>query len=233
MHNQFPIIAVDNFYDDPYKVRDFALSLEYEKPTGNYPGVRTRTLDYIQPKFFNSFCQRLFSLYYYYEPNPDVVWNVGTFFQKTHQYDEDPTSILNTGWIHADDSPAMLAGIIYLNPNPRPDAGTSFYKLKHDVYETSNLNYDLRNDFYNDRDVDLEEYKKELTKVNESYTKTLEVKNVFNRLALYGADIHHKENGFVATETEPRLTQLLFVNNIKSSIQQPPIPRMREHGIEF
>ena len=101
MFRQFPIAVVDNFFDDPYKIRKFALSCEYTKAPGNYPGERTKMLSEIYPKYFNSFCNRLFSLFYYYEPNPNVVWNVETMFQKIYPLDDDKLSPLNSGWIHS------------------------------------------------------------------------------------------------------------------------------------
>ncbi len=34
----FPIVVADNFYEDPLKIRDYALQLEYTKSeTGDYP----------------------------------------------------------------------------------------------------------------------------------------------------------------------------------------------------
>tara|TARA_E500000318_G_C3561748_1_gene213768 strand:+ start:1108 stop:1809 length:702 start_codon:yes stop_codon:yes gene_type:complete len=233
MFRQFPIAVVDNFFDDPYKIRKFALSCEYTKAPGNYPGERTKMLSEIYPKYFNSFCNRLFSLFYYYEPNPNVVWNVETMFQKIYPLDDDKLSPLNSGWIHSDDETCMAAGVIYLNPNSNLDAGTSFYKLKDDVFNTLHVNYKLRNDLYANKKVDHDSYKKELDKLEGLYDKTLEVKNVFNRMAFYGSDIHHKENNFVASDNEPRLTQVFFVHKIQSNLQRSPLPRLQEYGIEF
>lgn len=233
MNRQFPITVVDNFFDDPYKIREFALSCDFQKMSGNYPGERTKMLSEIHPSYFNSFCKKLFSLFYYYEPNPNVIWNVETTFQKIYPFDDDKSSPLNSGWIHSDDSISLAAGVIYLNPKPNLDAGTSFYKLKDDVFDTSGVNYEMRNDLYANRKVDPDSYKKELDKLNGFFDRTLEVKNVFNRMAFYGSDTPHKENNFVASDTEPRLTQVFFIHNIQSNIQRSPLPRLQEHGIEF
>jgi len=233
MFRQFPITLVDNFFDDPYKIREFALSCNFSKVSGNYPGERTEMLSEVHPTYFNSFCHRLFSLFYYYEPNPQVVWRVSTNFQKIYPFDDDKSSPLNSGWIHSDDHSCMAAGVIYLNPKSNLDAGTSFYKMKDDVFDTRSINYELRNDLYADKKVDPDLYKKELVKLESLYDKTLEVKNVFNRMAFYGSDISHKENNFVASDDEPRLTQVFFVHKIQSNIQTSPLPRLQEYGIEF
>ena len=231
---QFPVICVDDFYDDPYKIRDFALSCEFSKPDGNYPGERTVPLYQINPAFFRSFCNRLFSLYFHYPENngvDGVGWSIDTYFQKIYPFHEDPTSPLNSGWIHKDNGFAC-AGVIYLNPDSYSNAGTSFYKLKKDIFHVD-ADYELRNELYAEEELDLDEYKTQQQKVNNQYIKTVEVGNVFNRLAFYGADIPHKENCFVASDTEPRLTQVFFVEKIKSTLQSSPLSRIKEHEIEF
>lgn len=229
---QFPVVCVDDFYDDPYKIRDFALSCEFSKQDGNYPGERTVPLYQINPSFFNTFCHRLFSLYFHFPQDNGVVWNVETYFQKIYPFHEDPTSSLNSGWIHKDSNGSVCAGVIYLNPDSYSNAGTSFYKLKKDIFHVD-TDYELRNELYAEKKLDLDVYTTQQQKVNNQYTKTVEVGNVFNRLAFYGADIPHKENCFVASDTEPRLTQVFFVQEIKSSLQSSPLPRIKEYGIEF
>lgn len=232
MHRQFPITVIDNFFEDPYKIREFALSCEFSGFAENFPGERTAMLSEISPNYFNSFCYKLFSLFYSYEHDANVAWDVNTRFQKIYPFDEDKSSPLNSGWIHSD-SHAVAAGVIYLNPKPHLDAGTSFYRIKDDVFDTSKVDYRFRNDLFANKEIDPEACKGELDKLNNLYDKTLEVGNVFNRMAFYGSDIHHKENNFVASDTEPRLTQVFFIYKIESSEQSGPIPRMKEHNIHF
>ncbi len=44
MMNKFnriiPASVIDNFFDDPDAVRQFALSQEFDSPRGSYPGYR-------------------------------------------------------------------------------------------------------------------------------------------------------------------------------------------------
>ena len=44
-----PTSCIDNFYDDPDSIRDFALSLDYHYPNEEefYPGMRTKCLSEI------------------------------------------------------------------------------------------------------------------------------------------------------------------------------------------
>ena len=58
---RFPTLCVDDFYKNPEQIRDFALSLEYSKPEGIYPGERTKYLHEIDKKLFQQFCEKLFS----------------------------------------------------------------------------------------------------------------------------------------------------------------------------
>ena len=46
-----PTSCVDDFYEDPDSIREYALSLDYKKEKGNYPGVRTKDLSYINKDF--------------------------------------------------------------------------------------------------------------------------------------------------------------------------------------
>ena len=46
-----PTSCVDDFYEDPDSIREYALSLDYKKQKGNYPGVRTKDLSSINKDF--------------------------------------------------------------------------------------------------------------------------------------------------------------------------------------
>ena len=80
----FPITCIDDFYSDPDEVRRFALSCDFDQKTaGNYPGVRTKMIHYISENFFNTFCAKLFSLFYNYK-HEHINWIVETAFQKIY-----------------------------------------------------------------------------------------------------------------------------------------------------
>ena len=72
---RFPTLCVDDFYINPEKVRDFALSLEYSKPEGIYPGERTKYLHEIDKKFFHQFCEKLLLIMpVHARPRAPLVW---------------------------------------------------------------------------------------------------------------------------------------------------------------
>lgn len=223
--NLFPISCVDNFYSNPDKVRDYALSLEYGKVQGNFPGERSEYLDVVNQNFFHSFCKRLFSVYFdfYYTT---VKWEVSTNFQKIYPHSNP---LLNTGWQHVD-TEFIAAGLIYLNKESYLDSGTSFYRMKKEN-EYDDLDYNIRNDFYGGKKISDEEYLDHLNKHGSKFEKTLEVKNVYNRMIIYDSDTFHKESSFYANEFEPRLTQVFFVHSIEC--ESIPLQRKNEYEIEF
>lgn len=226
----FPITCVDDFYSNPHEVREFALSLDYHHFSGNYPGERTKTLDLINKNFFNSFVKRLFSIFYNLNTE-NIEWNIHTCFQKTYTYDKTIDSPLNNGWIHIDGAPAVAAGVIYLNPISNPDAGTSFYSINGNYLRVPD-NYRLRNELYSGNYVDYNEYNSVKIEYENQFSKTVEVKNSFNRLAFYGTQYPHKESNFYVNDTEPRLTQVFFINGFNST-NGTPLTNKNNYEIQF
>src|SRR6056300_18837 len=109
----FPSLCIDNFYNDPDSIRNFALSQEYQaNPEGKWPGKRTIDISLIDSNFAQEFNKKIFSIYFDIFKTT-ISYKISSFFQKIEPYDDDPNSIKNSGWIHFDD--AIFAGIIYLN----------------------------------------------------------------------------------------------------------------------
>lgn len=222
----FPITCIDDFYQNPDEVRKFALSQDFSQTVaGNYPGVRTRLLHEISENFFNTFCAKLFSLYYNYK-HEHINWIVETTFQKIYPYSDNRDSIFNEGWIHLDSQDSIAAGVIYLTPDPYPDAGTSFYEIIDRNYKCDGK---LRDTLYSGKEVDRQEYIKEKHRNTRAYQKINEIANRYNRCSFYGAQYPHRESKFVAHDTEPRLTQAFFIRDIKS--MGTPLQRVASHGI--
>lgn len=223
----FPISCVDDFYSNPDEVREYALSLDYKKIGGDYPGERTEYLDSLNIDFFRSFTSRLFSLYFdfYYT---EVSWTVLTSFQKTYPYENDKFSHLNSGWQHTDDEHFIAAGVIYLNKVSDLDGGTSFYRLK-DPSQNHIFDYNIRNKLYNNEEINKQEYINQIKNHDSHFEKTLEVKNVYNRMIMYQSDIWHKESNFYVNNFEPRLTQIFFIKEL--TCESAPIPRKNSYEI--
>jgi hypothetical protein len=227
----FPITCVDNFYSEPDKIIDFALSLEYGKDELSiFPGQRTKMLHEIDSYFFNLFCKKIFSLFFNVDYD-ELKWRVQTGFQKTYKYECSEKNIneVNSGWIHIDDE-MILAGVIYLNKFPNIDSGTSFYNSYSEDFIVESLK--IRDDFYRNKSVSIDEYVELKTKHNSNFCKTAEFKNVYNRLVAYDSQYWHKESSFLMDSEDFRLTQVFFVSEIEySNKTAPPISRSKKIDI--
>ena len=60
-NNLFPITIIDDFYPDPDSIVDFAKSQKYApSPTGAWPGIRSESIQEINPNMYEYFCKTLF-----------------------------------------------------------------------------------------------------------------------------------------------------------------------------
>ena len=88
--------------------------------------------------------------------------------------------------------------------NRKNDEKHSFFKDSNSIDESSSI--------------------QKLKDNNNSFTETLTVGNVFNRLVCYDGSYYHRANSFLCGD-EPRLTQVFFVRNLTADWF--PIPSMQ------
>lgn len=228
MINHFPVICVDDFYDDPDKIRNFALSQSfYHTEDGKWPGKRTKHLADINREFFNEFCHKLFSLYFDLD-NTHMQWDVTTGFQLIEPFSHDETSPKNKGWIHHD-TDAVLGGIIYLNDDAIDTAGTHIYRLKDGCTREQTYSpwyIDTKKKYYKDGIDD--NYDNLILEHTNMFTEVATFKNIYNRLVSFDGNDFHGVNSFYTTGA-PRLTQYFFVNKIEMH-SQTPLDKMRKYG---
>lgn len=203
----FPTTIIDNFFDDPDMVVDFAKSLEYKKdPLGIWPGLRTYNLLDINPSFFHMTLNRFFNLFY----KTARFYEVDMRFQKIQkQYGK--------GWVHMDDT--MLTNIVYLTKNANSNSGTSIYKPR--TVDCFMKNGDRKVDFYLGKIHDDEMYRKEN---NDQFEESIVVKNQYNRLLSFEGHLIHSANDF---EDEERLTLIWFVTDFHPNCDKYPISKMK------
>lgn len=220
---KFPVTVVDNFYESPDLVRQFALSLKFN-PTedGRWPGERTKLLSEIDSSFFKIFCDKLFSLFYNFE-NESLSWKVETSFQKVFKFSEDRNSSFNNGWIHKDE--CVFSGVIYLNSNPEKNTGTSIYKIKDSEIDDNNQNEKFI--FYSGKDISEEKYKKSINHNNNKFEETIRIENFYNRLVLFEGGQYHGVPSFYSNNNDARLTQVFFVKSLETESSNYPIIRMK------
>ena len=218
-----PISCVDHFYEDPHAIREYALSLDYPDNDGNFPGSRTKCLDHYSVDLFQTTMNKILSLFF----DGEFKWHGTLQFQKIYPFHDDPNHILNQGEIHVD-SNKSLAGLIYLNPNPRRDCGTSMHQIKDENKDYSLAKLPAKSKCY--KDGNCEEFEKEIQKNNSKFEKMLEVKNVFNRLVAYDTSVPHSQTNMYMGKDDFRLTQVFFFDRIE--VTNPgPLDRYKRYEI--
>ena len=209
-----PAIVYDNFYAEPDAVRKYALSLKYDDTEGIYPGVRTKqnavnekvnrlTTDLLTSRISELFVE---------QPTIESVRNQ---FQKIPNFSVDKDNPLNWGWIHRDSVepnpvPPSLAGIVYLDPNPTSNTGTSFYESK--IEPVSWEGDDIRLQLCQDKLINKSKYIDSIKKHNSQFERVMEVENKYNRLVIYNGSDYHAMTSCYTKYDNIRLTQVLFYN---------------------
>lgn len=219
----FPTICVDHFFNNPDKVRNFALGLEYNTSSETYAGKRTAELADIDKDFFEVFCHRLLTVL---TDDKDIeIIKISARFQKIPRISTTHPE-LNQGWVH-DDGENIFAGIIYLDQNPNPDSGTSFYTLNEGedavVPELSEIKRSLYSGKLTDEQVAVDAIKKH----NGKFTETARFNNVYNRLVAYDASVFHKANSY--DNDHERLTLVFFLQEYQA--KSVPLLRSRQYNI--
>lgn len=176
------IFVIDNFYSDPYAVREYALQQEFIEDLRYYKGKRTKE------KFFIPGIKEAFETII---GQPITVWDeyaMNGIFQTCNA--KDPLVY------HTDMQ--QWAGMIYLTPNAPFECGTSFYAHKETkARHVSDHGIDSAFDggFYDSTKFELVDT----------------VGNVFNRLVIFnGKCIHSASRYFGQTLEDSRLFHMFF-----------------------
>lgn len=222
MHN-FPVVIVDNFFKEPDKVREYALSLEYKKDEDSrFPGARTDCISSIAPELYIETLKKFFSIYYDFNYE-EVNWNASVQFQKTNRK-------FDSGWIHSDadgTNRRSVSGIVYLNPKAPLNSGTSIYKLKDNVLIPS-INADAKITHYKN-DGEIEELKQLKEDEKQQFDETIRINNIYNRLVSFEAGQYHAAQDYFGEDSEERLIMIFFVSRVGATLR--PIERSNLHRI--
>jgi len=211
----YPTLILDNFFDCPDRVVEYANSLPFYPGKGNWPGKRTAPLSTFNEVFNQEICQKILNIFY---PEDNYMFIAEVCFQKIEPYSEDQYDIKNRGWIHRDDN-HHCGGIIYLTKDPEPDTGTSIYESRTIGGNRSNADEDCKVRFYTGQPVSDEEYKKHYYSTPDKWKETVTVENVYNRLFMFNSTAFH---GVKTFGTKERLTISIFFKSICSSKFTPP-----------
>jgi hypothetical protein len=213
-----PVTVLDNFFDDPDKVRRWALQQEYfPDPDGRWPGLRTKQIFELDESFFQSTCKKFFSQFFDLRLDQEIQWQVSMSFQIVHDgYD--------SGWIHSDEEAAQITGIVYLSPNSNLNGGTSIYREKTNLIQNVHRNGKYKEDSYKNN-MTIEDAKKYKEEHNAQYEETIRVSNVYNRLVSFDSHLHHAAQDFFGKGEDSRLTLVFFVNRL--FVNNTPVSRVR------
>jgi hypothetical protein len=183
-------IIIDDFYENPDEVREFALTQDYNV-TGNFPG--NRTIPFLNESTIEHIASHI-------EPyHGKISWVTDEYtgaFQYTTQEDRS--------WIHADENNDW-AGVLYLTPNAPLSGGTGIFKHKATgVYKiprlsSGEINEPLMELIYRDS--------RDMTK----WEIVDFIGNKYNRLVIYQGDLFHSSLDYFGTDMyNGRLFQTFF-----------------------
>lgn len=197
------IIICNNFYEQPDKIREYALQQEYNDYTGNdnWPG-RDSHNQHVVPENIMAISHIVGEPLFMNEMNKSSYFRMTKEGQTGKQH------------IHFDPNPGLAwAGVCYLTPIEKLQGGTKFWRhneygwekmptleegLEHNIKTQS----DMKNFFETDG---LDESK---------WTETLNIPFSYNRLILFRPWLFHSNGiNFGTTDDDARLVQLFFFHN--------------------
>lgn len=186
------VTVVDNFYNDPDFVRDYAINnLEY-KPSGYHKGHRSSCflLNGTKEKLEEVMGRKI------------TNWNHPNYANGVFQFctAEDPIVY------HSDTQ--TYAGAVYLTPNPPLRSGTSTYRSTvtgATRFDSSEMSTDRFKATFSVNGGELNFYDNSTLEVVDS------IANVYNRLVLWDGRAIHAGNGYFGTDiNDSRFFQLFF-----------------------
>ena len=199
----YPLIIKDDFFEDPDNIVKISRECIYNEYTPNYPGVRSKSLEEINPKLYVHIFQKIFLLLHDQLP---LRFDAKIGFQKIKPFVEgDKWDKKNLGWVHKDYCP--FGGIIYLDKDPDKDAGTSIYKSIDGFDVQTKESMDAKELLYSGKSIDDGHYYDAYDRVRNQYEETLRIPNLYNRLVLIPGDQPH---AMTTTGDKERHTMVFF-----------------------
>ena len=218
--NLYPVTIIENFYENPDAIRQFALAQEYTFCHDRlnmeyvYPGSRTKDLFDLDSKLHEKICKKLVSVYHNAEYDL-MRWAISTSFQSV-------SAEYNQGVIHTDHN-TVFAAVLYLTPDAPLNGGTSLFK-KNKTFDEKKYQQALDD---NDARFKAGEIAMD-TSYHSMFDEIVRVNNVYNTLIIYEGRHYHAANQFFGkTLKDARLAQVFFVNKIDAQKQSVfPISRV-------
>tara|TARA_Y100000592_G_C5447466_1_gene306816 strand:+ start:1035 stop:1643 length:609 start_codon:yes stop_codon:yes gene_type:complete len=201
------IFIFDNFLDDPYQLRNYALKsgLEYrEDETSVIPGIRH--YDLITRK--------------------DKTDTSNIILRKIQQVTGECTKSTHCGFhlvsakdycgnVHIDIK-SKYAAVLFLTPNPKKNSGTRIFNNSYEYKWIGEHDFLKKTQQFNNSKkswLDRIKYSYHMNKYEKQFGKGMDVENKFNRLLIYKSPVAHKALHYFGDEFKnSRLTFFAFFN---------------------
>jgi hypothetical protein len=214
--NTIPLTIVDDFFENPYDLKNWALSVNYKKPPDPiFPGKRSLFLHEFQPYFLKYISKKILSLFF--NPIPTEI-NAQASFQIVDNFK-------GSGWIHQD--PSTITSILYLSEISNSlDGGTSLFNLKKDKHFSINNPQEekinaLRYKHYANNTLTNSEFDLKQKYEDNNFDKIISIPSKFNRLICFDGSHYHASNGSLDSILKNRLTLIIFFTKMNPSSLYP------------
>ena len=207
---QFSTTCVDNFFKHPDEIVYLAETLDYKPHSeGLWPGARSPELHQVNPALKTAICTKYLKLHL--SSAPMIGYQCVAYFQKIGA----ASGGLGKGWVH-NDTPHLHTTIIYLNKHENLKSGTSLYRPKKGIGPLYTTRHNMKKREFNLGKLSTKEAEKYRTESNADFEETIRFSNVYNRCIGFDACEWHAANEFSQNIKEPRLTLIIFWNQISS-----------------
>jgi|TARA_Y100001963_G_C6614444_1_gene368599 hypothetical protein len=207
---QFSTTCVDNFFKHPDEIVYLAETLDYKPHSeGLWPGARSPELHQVNPALKTAICTKYLKLHL--SSAPMIGYQCVAYFQKIGA----ASGGLGKGWVH-NDTPHLHTTIIYLNKHENLKSGTSLYRPKKGIGPMYTTRHNMKKREFNLGKLSTKEAEKYRTESNADFEETIRFSNVYNRCIGFDACEWHAANEFSQNIKEPRLTLIIFWNEISS-----------------
>ena len=207
---QFTTTCVDNFFKHPDEIVNLAETLDYKPHSeGMWPGARSPELHQVNPALKTAICTKYLKLHL--SSAPMIGYQCVAYFQKIGA----ASGGLGKGWVH-NDTPHLHTTIIYLNKHENLKSGTSLYRPKKGIGPMYTTRHNMKKREFNLGKLSTKEAEKYRTESNADFEETIRFSNVYNRCIGFDACEWHAANEFSQNIKEPRLTLIIFWNEISS-----------------
>ena len=223
---RYPTLIIDDVFTNPKRIRMFMNRCEFGFDQDVYPGVRTDNLQFLDSEFYRFIKTKILSIFHENWNDIDSTLSLNIQFEKITPY-KDPNDIRNTGMLHLD-SPAEFGGVVYLDLEPDPNAGTVLYEKKGEYSKMPDGMLDEWQKVYSGRfdEVNMDKFQKDYDQFMSYFEETVTIKPRYNRLVMFDGTTFHRCPNF---GNSARHTLVFFcgISPHSNTLYHPPSPLHR------